>query len=137
LSDAACDGPSGTPRELFSADCGAGLVDAALALEYIDTGVVPPPNDGVLSFTPAALELGSSSEHASYTSKNVSGAPIEWSLTHYEYAPDTPGATIPEGAVETSIGSGSLGVNGTQNLTLSVDRDVLTEDGYYRFWLRF
>src|SRR5690606_34421863 len=74
LTNAECDGPSGTPRELFSADCGAGLVDAALALEYIDTGVVPPPNNGVLSFTPSTLELGSSSENAAYTIKNVSGA---------------------------------------------------------------
>src|SRR5690606_7617755 len=45
LTNAECDGPSGTPRELLSADCGAGLVDAALALQYIKTGVVPPPND--------------------------------------------------------------------------------------------
>ena len=137
LTDAECDGPSNASRELFSADCGAGLVDAALALQYISDGVVPPPNDGVLSFSPATLELGSSSEEASYTIRNVSDGPISWLLDTYLYAPDTPGASIPEDAVLTSIGSGSLGVNETQELTLYVNRDALTEGGYYRFWLQF
>ena len=136
LSDSACDGP-GAGRTLFSEDCGAGLIDAALALQYIDSGVVPPPNDGVLTFSPATLDLGLSAEQADYLITNVSGGSIDWELNVYEYAPDTPAETILAGAVTTSDASGSLADGASQGLTLFVDRDVLTVEGYYRFWLRF
>lgn len=134
LADSSCDG-YGADRELFSEDCGAGLIDAALALEYIESGELPPP-DGEIALSPTTLNLGQTADQATYTITNVSGAPIAWTILGYNDAVDNP-APVVNGAVLTSSASGMLDSGESQELTLFLNRDLLTADGYYRIWMVF
>lgn len=132
LSDSACDS-TGASRTLVSEDCGNGLIDAALALQYV-TDEVPP--DGALAFKPTTLNLGQTADQATYSITNATGSTLEWSMTEYLDAVDNPGHVV-EGAIGTSATSGQLAPGATEQLTLYLDRSLLTADGFYRIWLIF
>ena len=138
LSNAACHGP-GASSTLTSIDCGAGLIDAALALSYVAGGTIPDPPGALLRFTPATLDFGASTTRIDYTLTNVSGSTLDWQLAGYQEAGDNPGEmgdrafVVPNG----SPGVGTLADGESVQTAIVVDRDKLSADGNYQIHLVF
>lgn len=142
LSSVACHGDGvNEPRLLGPDDCGAGLIDAALALAYVLNGPGPGPDPGgePLAFDPTVLDMGSAIIEMPFTITNVSASPLSWSLIHYEPAVDNP-ADIPDGAFYIPFGypaEGTLQPGQSVVTALEIDRQVLTLDGNYQIRLVF
>lgn len=146
LSDARCDGQGAPDRELHGFDCGAGLIDARVALDLIGSSEPPPPTEEgvVLTFDPPVLDLGASRTSATFTMTNIGDTTAEWTLVgYYEQASDidNPGP-VPAGVVSAEI-VGETSPPGAQFLTgtlephesveirVFIDRELLEVDGYY------
>src|SRR5690606_38534137 len=107
---------------------------AALALQFIADDELPV--DGALAFQPTTLNLGRTADQANYTITNVTASTITWTMDEYIDAIDNP-AMVVDGSVFTSSKTGQLAPGASQQLTLSIDRELLSEDGFYRIWLVF
>jgi serine protease len=114
--------------------CGFGLLDAAAALEAVRDGVIPSSR-GRLVFETPQVSFGRE-ERLDVTLRNIGSAPLQWSTTTFIPAEGNPGAMADE-ALRISRTSGSLGVNGTVNLTLSVDRSKISGEGAFAFAVVF
>lgn len=138
LSDASCDN-WGASRTLTSIDCGAGLIDAAVALTAVDSGVIPDPPGAKLRFTPTALEFGSSTDRIDFQVTNISGSTLDWGLYEYQTAGDNPGTmgpnafTIPAGSPQ----DGTLDPGASVMTAIVIDREQLSHDGNYQIQLIF
>ena len=140
LSDAACNGygPDSGPS-LTSLDCGAGLINAALALSYIEAGEIPNQPGALLRFAPSALEFGATTTRIDFSVTNISGSTLDWSLTNYLPATDNPG-TIDAAAFIVPTGSPNVGTlldGESVNTAIVIDRDELSADGNYQIRLIF
>lgn len=142
LDSLACHGYGVDESRLLGPDdCGAGLIDAALALAYVGTGPGPGPGPGgePLAFDPTVLDMGSAIIEMPFTITNVSASPLSWSLVFYEAAVDNP-AIIPEGAFYIPLAypdEGMLQPGESVVTALEIDREVLTVDGNYQIRLIF
>lgn len=119
-------------------DCGAGLVDAAAALDAL-TGPVPTPDDGALVFAPDPIDFGVTLVERPLTLTNVGGTSVDWSVLVYDVLPGNPGA-VPEGTIYVADGSpvsGSLAANASVDLVLGIDRSFLAAEGTYQIFLVF
>lgn len=138
LSSSQCD--NGDPaRSLTSSDCGAGLIDAAKALEYTDDGEIPVPPGASLAFTPTVLDFGAGIDRVDFELTNVSGTTLTWELSFYQEAGDNPGDMLP-GAFTIPAGSPSAGTltpGASATTAIVIDRDELTADGSYQIELIF
>ncbi len=146
LSDAECDGQGAPDRDLHGFDCGAGLIDARVALDLIGSDEPPPPvEEGVvLTFDPPVLDLGASRASATFTLTNSGDATAEWKLIgYYEQASDidNPGP-VPAGVVSAEVVgedsppgadflTGTLEPQESVQIRFFIDRDLLEVDGFY------
>jgi serine protease len=126
LSTAECDNQGsddGSP--LTGSDCGAGLINAFLALQYARDGTAPPASGtGLLQFRPAVLDLGTETDAAALELSNIGTQGISWELTGYTFASDNPGA-IADGAIHVPGSAPDNGfLNPGQSVTtrISIDR---------------
>ena len=116
-------------------DCGAGLIDAAAALEALWRGSIPNPGGGALTLSPNPLDLGSDQQSAAITLTNAGTTAVPWELAGHDPSPDNPGAM--DGTVTVSSTSGSVPALASATVTLSIDRGPATADGAYQFALFF
>ncbi len=135
LSDDACEADGVPDRALYGFDCGAGLIDARLALEAVDAGGPPPPPpvEGVeLVFSPRVLDLGAEQAHGAFTVTNVGDETAEWLFLSYYDAADNP-SPVPSGAVEVDDDdvSGVLEPGQSHVVDVYIDRTFLEADGFY------
>lgn len=143
LSAAACNNlGSGDGRTLSGSDCGAGLIDASLAVQSVRDGVIPPPATGgtALQFTPGLLDLGSSTEIVSFQLTNTSSDSVNWKLEEYAFASDNPGDELDEGALYIPYGSSSFGTlapGASETTRIGVDRTKALPDSNYQLALVF
>jgi serine protease len=128
LTATECQRPSG-------ADCGAGLIDARAAVEAVDTSNIPAPSVGQLTFTPAELNFGSLTTSLQVQVANTGSTPLSWTLT-YDPTPGNPGP-MPFGTVGATPLSGTVAGNGTQMVTVTIDRNAVAQAGTYSFDLVF
>ncbi len=136
LTNAECEAGGVPERALYGFDCGAGLIDARLALEAVDAGGPPPPPppvEGVeLSFSPPILDLGAQQADGSFTVTNVGDETAAWEFTAYDYAADNPSA-VPYGVVSVDDDdvSGVLAPGASHVVDIHIDRSFLEADGFY------
>jgi serine protease len=141
LSNAACNNRgSSDGRTLTGSDCGAGLIDAFLALQYVRDGVAPPvPDVGFLQFKPAMLDFGSGTEVMEFELFNAGTRSLDWELASYVMAADNPGV-LEDGAIQVPGGSPYFGMlaPGTSVTTrVSIDRSRALPDSNYQLGLVF
>ena len=135
LTAVACDGGDDT-LTLTSADCGAGLIDAAAALAALQQGTIPNPGGGTLAISPNPVEFGSDLDEVTLTLTNASGATVAWSINGFEASTENPG-DMQNGTVLVDAASGSVAANASGTVVLGIDRNQVTADGAYQFALVF
>ena len=118
------------------AACGAGLVNAPDAIRAVRDGAIPAPGIGTLTFEPATLDLGTFDGARDLTLRNSGSQPLAWQATRFVTNPDNP-ADLPDFTIEMSRLQGQVPANGTQELQLRVNRDLVTVPGYYEFAVEF
>ncbi|MCG8417579.1 MAG: S8 family peptidase [Proteobacteria bacterium] len=129
LSAAACN------RSLAS-DCGAGLIDAAAAVEAIATGQIPGSD---IAFSPDPVDMGSDRNDVAITLSNLTDTDMTWQLKEFRQSEANP-VTAPNGVLSIPTGSDSSGIipaNGTATTRIALDRSFTTELGTYAFELLF
>ena len=132
LTAAACERPT-------AGDCGAGLIDAAAALEMLQAGTVPTIGGGAVAFSPNPLDYGSAQEVLTIRLTNTGAAAVSWSIEAFTEHPDNPG-TMEDGAVflpDGAAGSGVISAGASASTALGIDRSRVTADGAYQFALLF
>jgi len=117
------------------ADCGAGLINAWQAVQAVQDADIPAPSIGQLTFTPAELNFGGFTTSLPVTVQNSGATPLSWTL-EYEATPGNPGP-MPSGTVQASQVSGTVAGNGSQAVTISIDRTAVAQTGVYAFDLIF
>ena len=129
LTASSCDRPSG-------AACGAGLIDAAAALALVRDHAIPPPGSGDLSFEPGALDFGARSVSLGVTLRNVGTTDLTWRASAFEPSTGNP-SPLPADTLVISADSGTIPASESQLVTLSLDRDLVSDDGTYTFTVPF
>ena len=129
LTASGCNRPSG-------AECGAGLIDAAAALALVRDNAVPAPGVGDLVFEPGVLDFGTYSGSLNVTLRNSGGSPLVWEATQFVASTLNPGDML-DYSVLISDFSGTIPAGGSQSVSLSVDRSLVTADGNYVFAVVF
>ena len=129
LSAAACRRPT-------AAACGAGIIDAAAALERVRDDAIPVPGVGSLVFDPGRLDFGTYDGALPVTLRNVGTGSLRWRATRFFDAPDNP-SVLPDFAVEISEAEGEIAAGGSQMVTFSIDRSLVSGTGSYRFSVEF
>lgn len=146
LTNSECRAGGVDGRELYGFDCGAGLIDARLALEAARSDDPPPPppppaEGPYLVFDPPILDLGAVQESASFTVTNVGDETADWVFEFYLQGgaeQDNPGP-VPTGAVAAELVddpsassiSGSLAPGESVQVRIYIDREYLEETGYF------
>ena len=118
------------------AACGAGLVNAADALRAVRDDAIPTPEVGTLTFEPATLDFGTFDGARDLTLRNSGSQPLAWQATQFVTNPDNP-ADLPDFTIEMSQLQGNVPANGSQELQLQVNRDLVPTPGYYEFAVEF
>ncbi len=129
LTASGCNRPSG-------AECGAGLIDAAAALALVRDNAIPAPGVGDLVFEPGVLDFGTYSGSLNVTMHNSGGSPLAWEATQFLESTLNPGDML-DYSVLISDFSGTIPAGGSQVVSLSVDRSLVTADGNYDFAVVF
>ncbi len=128
LDATACERPTG-------ADCGAGLIDAAAALAALQSGVIPTPGGGALTFSPDPADFGADLVDLTVTLTNTTGATVDLGLDdEYVASPENPGAMLDDAVFANPL-SGSLAGGASVDVVLTIDREQVTADGAYQFEL--
>lgn len=136
LTDGQCNGQGAPGRTLGANDCGAGLIDARAALQYIDDGSTTPVA-GNLLFQPAVLDYGATTTELTFELTNTGSANLSWSIDYFYDAVDNPGP-VPGGDSGAIFylagypGSGTLAPGASTTTGFAIDRDALTEYGQYQ-----
>ncbi|WP_428266327.1 S8 family peptidase [Haliangium sp.] len=115
-------------------DCGAGLIDAQAALQALLNGELPPPvGTGNLIVSPNPVDFGNDRDQLQLSVTNNSGAIANWTVDGFEIAAGNPGTLtdstlfVPEGSQR----GGVIEEGGTFNLTIALNRQLITVPGIY------
>ena len=126
LDASACQRP-------FASECGAGMIDAAAALQMLIDPLPPPIGEDVVSFTPDPVDFGTTSEVATIAISNRSEAPTSWSISQFDSLPGNP-EPVADGCLYAANGSptsGTLAALASDEIQIGVDRSKVTADGGY------
>lgn len=129
LSASDCGRPTG-------GDCGAGLIDAAAALALVRDDAIPESGAGDLVLDPGLLDFGTRSVSLGVTLRNTGTTDLTWRATALESSAGNP-APLPSDALLISADSGTISASASQLVTLSLARDLVSEDGTYTLTVPF
>jgi serine protease len=136
LRDTAVPLSAGECNRPVATVCGAGLIDAAAALQAVQ-GNLPPP--GILTFDPEPVDFGPELQQIFVSVTNTASATASWAVKGFEVRLGEPG-NVDDGAVFVPSGvapSGTLAANGNTLLPIALDRTKISGQGIYAVDLIF